>query len=56
MNANEFIEQQLDERLRDLEGTLNSAVSAFVGNIVGGVDVCVVSNSGTIWASKLVDT
>jgi len=38
MNANEFIEQQLDERVRALEQALDSDVLCFVGNIIGGVD------------------
>jgi hypothetical protein len=38
MSANEFIEQQLDERLKELEQTLKCDVLTFVGNIAGGVD------------------
>lgn len=38
MNANEFIEQQLNERLKDLERVLKCDALTFVGNIVGGVD------------------
>lgn len=38
MNANEFIEQQLDERLRELEQDLKCDALTFFGNIVGGVD------------------
>lgn len=38
MNANEFIEQQLNERLKDLERVLRCDALTFVGNIVGGVD------------------
>jgi len=38
MNANEFIEQELDERLRALEQEFDADVVAFNGDIVLGVD------------------
>jgi len=38
ISANEFIEQQLNERLKDLEQALKCDALTFVGNIVGGVD------------------
>lgn len=38
MNANEFIEQQLDERIQDLERTTRADVLGFVGDLIGGVD------------------
>ncbi len=38
MAANEFIEQQLDKHLRDLEQILESDALTFIGGIVGGVD------------------
>lgn len=38
MAANEFIEQQLDKRLRNLERTLGSDALTFIGPILGGVD------------------
>ena len=38
MAANEFIEQQLDKHLRDLENTLDSDILTFVGPVVTGVD------------------
>ncbi len=37
-NANDFIEEQLDQRARDLEKTLGSHVLSFSGDIIGGVD------------------
>ncbi len=37
-DANAFIEQQLDERIRLLEGAFNSDVIGFVGDIYDGVD------------------
>lgn len=37
-NANEFIEQQLDERARALCATFNADVLAFIGNLAFGVD------------------
>lgn len=38
LTANEFIELQLDERAKDLEGTLESDVLAIMGEILSGVD------------------
>lgn len=38
MAANEFLEQQLDKRLRDLELNLNSDALTYIGPLVGGVD------------------
>ena len=38
MTANEFIERQLDERVKGLEKYLNSEVLAIYGDLLGGVD------------------
>lgn len=38
LTANEFIEQQLNKHLDELEHTLKSDVLIFVGDLVGGVD------------------
>src|SRR3989344_7001941 len=38
LTANEFIEQQLDKHLEELEQALKSDVLVFVGDLVGGVD------------------
>lgn len=38
LTANEFIEQQLNAHLYELEEALNSDVLVFVGDLVGGVD------------------
>lgn len=38
MVANELIEQQLDQRLKDLEQTLRCDILTFVGDIIAGVD------------------
>ena len=37
-SANEFIEQQLDERMRQLEAAFDAHAVAFTGPLVGGVD------------------
>jgi hypothetical protein len=37
-NANEFIEQQLDERIREIESEYRAHAISFVGPIVSGVD------------------
>jgi hypothetical protein len=38
MNANQYIERQLDDHARDLERRLNSHVMSFNGSLIGGVD------------------
>jgi ATP-dependent protease ClpP protease subunit len=38
MNANEFIEQQLDDRLLELEREFKAHAVSFVGDLVLGVD------------------
>ena len=38
LNANEHIEQKLDECIGELELTLDADVLTFVGDILGGVD------------------
>lgn len=40
-SANEFIEQQLDSRIRQLESSFSADVIAFTGPLVGGVDTVI---------------